>query len=71
MAEKKSRPGWWDYETPDPEFCRCKRCNADGMNRTGLMVVGLVGSQTLTSYGVPCPERCDYGLNTFGLETVA
>ena len=56
------RPEGFDYEKPDPAPNRCTLCNRDGMNRTGLQAIGLVGVGTMTHHARPCPEGCDKGL---------
>lgn len=48
--------------TPDPKKQRCPACNPDGMNRTGLMPVGYVGSLTSVAHAIECPNNCNKGL---------
>ncbi len=61
--ENRPRPEGFNYSIPDPVAARCKTCNTDGMNRTGLRIVGYVGASVTSMYGVPCPTvNCDKGL---------
>lgn len=56
------RPSGFDYSIPDPESERCGVCNRDGMNRTGLEVICLVGASTVSAHGIPCRANCVNGL---------
>jgi len=47
---------------PDPIDLRCKICNIDGGNRTGLKPISFVGASTTRMYGIKCPNNCDNGL---------
>ena len=59
----KPRPEGFNYSNPDPENTRCRTCNSDGMNRTGLKVNGYVGATVTSMYGIRCPIiNCDKGL---------
>jgi len=58
----KPRPLGTDYSKPDNDKLRCLMCNKDGFNRTGLFVLGLIGTSTTRGYGVRCPEACNNGL---------
>ena len=62
MKWRGPRPDGWNYGKPDAEWIRCAVCNADGMNRTGLRVVRLIGAITTRVHGVRCPEDCHKGL---------
>lgn len=56
------RPKGFDYSAPDPVENRCQKCNPDGTNRTGLMVIGLINASTIAAAGIRCPGGCDNGL---------
>ncbi len=61
--ENRPRPEGFNYSIPDPIGARCRTCNTDGMNRTGLKLVGYIGMTTTSAHGVPCPIiNCDKGL---------
>ncbi len=70
MADRP-RPEGFNYSIPDPIAARCKRCNPDGMNRTGLKTVAYVGASVTSMYGIRCPIlNCHKGLID-GTETAA
>lgn len=56
------RPEGFDYSKPDPEEIRCKWCNPNGMNRTGLMPIRYYGNTSSIVESVVCPNRCKNGL---------
>lgn len=58
----KPRPKGCDYNIPDPENDRCKVCNPDGLNRTGLKPIKWYGASTTTVIGIRCPKNCKNGL---------
>ncbi len=61
--ESRPRPKGFNYSIPDPIAIRCRTCNADGMNRTGLKIIGYVGATVTSVRGILCPiVNCDKGL---------
>jgi len=57
----KTRLKGFDYTQPDPPKKRCSICNADGLNRTGLIAIGFVGTLTTVAYAIEC-GKCKNGL---------
>ena len=56
------RPEGYNYKKPDLETLRCQGCNADGMNRTGLIPIRYIGATTTGMWAVKCPQACQDGL---------
>lgn len=51
----------FDYSRPDAADVRCPACNADGMNRTGLLFFRFLGPKTTIGAPVSCPNHCVNG----------
>jgi hypothetical protein len=59
---ERPRPDEFDYTQPDHLVRRCMNCNRNGMNRTGLRLIGHIGTTTTGYYGIRCEKLCDNGL---------